>query len=101
MPAFRWTVDNDLPRCDKCPYGRRCENVPPVQIEPGVYSRKCPTRRMMEAGEDVKYIGWWREWKMFGFYWDGGQNRQPAVYMDVIRDLESEYNRVQMLNREN
>jgi len=100
MPAFRWLLDNDLPKCDDCEYEGRCENVPPWQMDKDKYTKKCPTRYALDAGEDMGFVRWWSDWKTFGWYFDGSQERQPAVYVDVVRELESEYNRMQKLKME-
>jgi len=34
-------------------------------------------------------LGLWRDWKMFGFPHSGGTDEQGALYMDILRVIQS------------
>ena len=77
-------------RCDRCKPGEEREDHAPWQIEPNVYTRKCPEAFVREWGWA---FGLWKMSRTHGLPFSGGWTEQPARVTDILAALDDEYDR--------
>jgi hypothetical protein len=77
-------------RCDRCGPGEEREDHPPWQIEPDVYTRKCPESFVRDWGWAFRL---WKTTRKHGLPFPGGWAEQPAWVMDILTALDDEFDK--------
>lgn len=75
--------------CSKCT-DKDCFSKPRWQIEEGIYTTECPEHFVKPEIENFLI---WKRFKQMGLPRAGGWLDQPAIAIDIIETLESEYDR--------
>jgi len=75
-----------------------CFSKPRWQIEEEVYTTECPERYVKP---EIDSFLIWKRFKLMGLYCAGGSSDQPALWVDIVETLESEYDKWVESKRQN